>query len=233
MARHSTRTPVTVGVVSGNGLMRTGVCHLLAEEPSIAVVHTAPDLASLCAQESSPDVVIVADVVEEYQQLEPVLRAHTPPGARVVLMTSPDLLVPPWALVHGRLHAVVSFDTPGPQLERVVHAVAEGDLHIGAAFLTPMREGVPKRADPFPGGELTPREKETLRAIVQGLTHAQIARRFGLTEATVNTYVKRIRGKLHAGNKAELTRIAIELGYVASPSLTLLRDDRRAGLHSA
>ena len=47
------------------------------------------------------------------------------------------------------------------------------------------------------------------------VNHSQIANRMGLTEATVNTYAKRIRAKLNAGNKAELTRIAIELGHVA------------------
>ena len=36
----------------------------------------------------------------------------------------------------------------------------------------------------------------------------------GLSQATVNTYAKRIRVKLHVTNKAELTRMAIELGHV-------------------
>jgi DNA-binding NarL/FixJ family response regulator len=62
--------------------------------------------------------------------------------------------------------------------------------------------------------ELTPRETQTLHAVAQCLTHAQAARRLGVTEATVNTYVKRLRAKLNAGNKAELTRIAIERGHM-------------------
>jgi len=36
----------------------------------------------------------------------------------------------------------------------------------------------------------------------------------GLSPATVNTYAKRIRGKLKVSNKAELTRIAIDLGHL-------------------
>ena len=58
---------------------------------------------------------------------------------------------------------------------------------------------------------LGPREVETLRWIPHGLTHAEIARRMGLTLATVNTYAKRIRGKLKVGSRSDLTRIAIEL----------------------
>jgi DNA-binding NarL/FixJ family response regulator len=68
----------------------------------------------------------------------------------------------------------------------------------------------PPRSDPH---GLAPREAETLHWIARGLTHAQIARRMGLSQATVNTYAKRIRGKLKVGNKTELTRIAIQLGH--------------------
>ncbi|RSM62104.1 hypothetical protein DMB66_22730 [Actinoplanes sp. ATCC 53533] len=59
-----------------------------------------------------------------------------------------------------------------------------------------------------------PREIETLRWIASGFTHAQIATRMGLSTTTVDTYAKRIRAKLNVSNKAELTRVAIELGHV-------------------
>jgi DNA-binding CsgD family transcriptional regulator len=58
---------------------------------------------------------------------------------------------------------------------------------------------------------LSPREEETLDLIARGFTHAQVARRMGISKATVDTYVERIRGKLQVGNKAELTRAAMRL----------------------
>ncbi|MFI9382488.1 response regulator transcription factor [Kutzneria sp. NPDC052558] len=67
-------------------------------------------------------------------------------------------------------------------------------------------------ADPPP--RLGRREVEALRWVAQGLTHRQIGTRMGLTEETVNTYLKRVRSKLGAHNKALLTRRAIELGYL-------------------
>jgi DNA-binding NarL/FixJ family response regulator len=74
----------------------------------------------------------------------------------------------------------------------------------------------PPQADPH---GLAPREVETLRWIARGFTHAQIATRMGLSQATVNTYAKRIRGKLKVNNKAELTRIAIQLGHLGEDRL--------------
>ncbi|TDD23837.1 response regulator transcription factor [Nonomuraea diastatica] len=60
---------------------------------------------------------------------------------------------------------------------------------------------------------LSGREKQVLRQISRGLTHGQIATRLGISQHTVDTYVKRIRAKLGAGNKAELTKAAL-LGQV-------------------
>jgi DNA-binding NarL/FixJ family response regulator len=144
----------------------------------------------------------------------------------------------------GRGHVVASSTWgPLPSLGAVVRAGARGYVThrcdpevVLAALSTVARGGMyvcSELGDRFhselarnvaenPIG-LAPREVETLRWIARGLTHAQIGRRMGLTEATVSTYAKRIRAKLNAGNKAELTRLAIELGH-------LVGDDRR---HSA
>lgn len=56
---------------------------------------------------------------------------------------------------------------------------------------------------------LSEREEQVLRFISHGLTHGQIASRLGISAHTVDTYVKRIRTKVGAGNKAELTRVAM------------------------
>ena len=75
----------------------------------------------------------------------------------------------------------------------------------------PIAHGPPDADGDTPA--LAPREKETLRYIARGYTHAQAARRMGISEATVDTYVKRIRQKFQLGNKAELTRLAIRVAW--------------------
>jgi len=52
------------------------------------------------------------------------------------------------------------------------------------------------------------REYEVLSLIAAGLTHAQAARRLGISHHTVDTYVKRLRVRLGPGNKAHLVRMA-------------------------
>ena len=56
---------------------------------------------------------------------------------------------------------------------------------------------------------LSPREQEALAFIARGFTHQQAAKRMGVSKATVDTYVARIRAKLQLGNKAELALAAL------------------------
>jgi DNA-binding CsgD family transcriptional regulator len=58
---------------------------------------------------------------------------------------------------------------------------------------------------------LSRRERETLSYIARGFTHQQTATRMGVSKATVDTYVARVRAKLNLGNKAELAIAALRV----------------------
>lgn len=73
---------------------------------------------------------------------------------------------------------------------------------VAAPGPAPARQGV---------ATLSPREREVLGHLVEGCTHDQAARRIGISQHTVDTYVKRIRSKLGAHNKAQLVRAALTI----------------------
>lgn len=73
-------------------------------------------------------------------------------------------------------------------------------------------DGVPPPEEPQT--PITKREMEVLQGIANGLTHRQVARRLAIKESTVDEYVKRIRLKRKLGNKADLVRLAAELGLL-------------------
>jgi DNA-binding NarL/FixJ family response regulator len=96
-------------------------------------------------------------------------------------------------------------------LVAAVHTVASGGFALSSQLADILRgelARVPAAAAGTPA--LSPREEEALDLIARGLTHAQAASRMDVSRATVDTYVERIRAKLHVGNKAELTQAAIE-----------------------
>jgi DNA-binding NarL/FixJ family response regulator len=109
----------------------------------------------------------------------------------------------------------VSSQSDQATVTAAVHTVAHGGFYLCRSLVDGFYAQLsqPAHADPY---GLARREVETLRWIVRGLTHAQIATKMGLSRATINTYAKRIRGKLNVSSTAELTRMAIELGYLTA-----------------
>lgn len=105
---------------------------------------------------------------------------------------------------------VISKRESGARLVETIHAVTAGlRVQPGGPVGRPPAER-PQSAGPH----LSDREEQVLRQIACGLTHSQIATRLRISPHTVDTYVKRIRAKLGAGNKAELTRAALLGGMV-------------------
>jgi len=63
-------------------------------------------------------------------------------------------------------------------------------------------------------GSLSPRERQILRLLAQGMTNADIAAALSISQHTVASHLDRIRDKTCRRRRAELTRYAMELGLV-------------------
>lgn len=62
--------------------------------------------------------------------------------------------------------------------------------------------------------ELSPREKEVLNALVEGLSYKMIAHRLSISFETVRTHMKRIYEKLAVHNNTEAVAKALRTGLV-------------------
>ena len=77
-------------------------------------------------------------------------------------------------------------------------------------FLARMRRLIARSAArPISGSSLTPREREVLALLVQGVVRTDIARRLHITEKTTATHIEHILGKLGAHSQAQAVAFAV------------------------
>ncbi|MFC4033947.1 DNA-binding response regulator [Streptomyces polygonati] len=191
--------------------MRRGLEDLVSNSPPLRVV-------AVVAEPCRLDPALRADVIvlgpsPQAEETLPDMVAELGPHGRVLVVSDfagPQLLA---GALRAGAYGCVTRQTDDDGLLLAIGTVAGGGLHVAPGLTPRLHAELAQPAAATPPA-LARRETETLRWLAAGLTHGQIARRMDLTEATVSTYVKRIRNKLNVGNKADLTRKAIELGLV-------------------
>ncbi len=62
--------------------------------------------------------------------------------------------------------------------------------------------------------ELTPRQKEILRGLVNGRSNKEIARDLNIIEGTVKAHIRNMMGKLRVRNRTQLALMATRLGFI-------------------
>ena len=153
--------------------------------------------ASVGAAESAARLFGAAEAKEEREgtPLPPSLQTwHDQIVAPARARLSPDAFAAAWAAGRGL--------TPSA-------AVAEA-IAVAARIAAGAPEAPP--ADPIVEHGLTPREREVLGLVAQGLTNAQVAERLFLSPKTVSSHMVSIFGKLGVTSRAAATRFALEHG---------------------
>lgn len=125
--------------------------------------------------------------------------------------------------VFGALRAgAVGFllkDTPPEELLRAVRVAASGEALLSPSITRRLIETfaamppVPRPRESTPA-DLTPRERDVLALVADGLSNAEIARRLIIGPATVKTYVSRLLTTLDLEARVHLVIYAYESGFV-------------------
>jgi DNA-binding NarL/FixJ family response regulator len=186
-------------------LAREGLRRLLETQAGIEVVADCADLPSLLAavDEHGPDVV-VTDIRmppsgrDEGIQAANRLRAKWPATGVVVLSHYAE---PTYALAlleagtEGRAYLLKERVGELDQLVAAIEAVAGGGSVIDPKVVEALVEAR-AAGDASRLAELTPRERDVLRAMAEGMNNAAIAEALVITERSVEKYVHAIFAKL-------------------------------------
>jgi DNA-binding NarL/FixJ family response regulator len=198
---------IRVAVVDDHPVARWGVESVLRGRPGVAVVCSTGSVDELAS--ADPDVVILDLYLNGHG---PSLEVVTELTARhrVLVMSASGRRADVLAAIRAGADGYLSKRADADAFLDAVTRVAAGEFYLSSELADIVHADL---AEPG-NAQLSPREEQVLRYIATGFTHAQTATRMGLRTGTVDTYVKRIRAKVGLGNKADLTRMAIELGQL-------------------
>ena len=214
---------IRIVLVDDQQLVRAGFRMVLDSQADLQVVGEAGDgdEAVRVVAETAPDVVLMDVRMPGVDGLE-ATRRITGAGERprVVVLTTFDLDEYALSAIKAGASGFLLKDAPPEEMLQAVRTVHAGDAVIAAsttrrlleqfALLQPTELRRPRAALDV----LTQRERETLVEMAHGLSNAEIAARFVVSETTVKTHVGRILAKLAVRDRVQAVVVAYESGLV-------------------
>jgi two-component system NarL family response regulator len=205
-----TATQIRVMIVDDHELIRSGLAELLGREPNVTVVGCAAsgEEALTMFSEHTPDVTLVDMRMTPMDGVEVITRVREiDPAARLIMLTNYDTDEDVYRGLRAGAASYLRKDVGLEELVSTVRAVHGGEKRIPPTIAAKLAEHM---ATP----ELTPRQLDTLKLIVEGLSNQAIATKLHVTEGTVKAHVKAILAKFGARDRAHAASIALRRGIV-------------------
>jgi len=207
-------------IAEEHALMRAGIRLLIAEVHGAEVVAEARDghEALRLIAEKRPDVALVDLAIPGLGGLDVAARARKEtPSTRVLIVSmhvaDEHVRGALLAGAAGYLHK----DADRKELEMALRTVARGEQWLSPQMSRPIVAAYIKGSctavdEPFE--VLTPRQREVLQLIAEGLLSKEIAAQLGVSLKTVDTHRTELMRRLGIRGIAGLVRYAVRVGLV-------------------
>jgi len=216
----SVTPPLRLLIVDDDHLMRAGLRAVPSSDPGVDVVGEAADGREAIerARRLNPDVVLM-DVrmpnLDGIAATREVLSAW--PAAKVVILTTFENDEYVFGALSAGASGFLLRRTRPEELIAAVHTIAAGDALLSPSITRTVIDRASSQASVTGEAtsaldELTPRERDVLALVAQGLSNGEIASALVIEESTVKTRVKHILGKLSLRDRVQAVIFAYESG---------------------
>ena len=220
--------PIRVLIAEDQALLRTTLAALLQAEEGMSVVGTAGDGARALAltAELRPDVVLMDIQMPGLSGIEATARICADPalgGTRVLILTMFEVDDYVLGALRAGACGFLLKDADPQSLVDAVRTVHEGQSLLSPQVLSRLVARMPRAASAGASGStradvveaLTPRQREVLLLIAQGLSNSEIEAELGITRATCRSHITALLARLGARDRAQLVIAAYESGLIS------------------
>ncbi len=211
---------IRVALADDHRMLLDALTSVLASEEGITIVGTANDgpAAIKLAQEAAPDVLVLDISMPGINGIDVARQLHKEfPKIKVLALSAYLDKRFVQEMLKAGAAGYVTKTAALTDLPRAIRAVAAGQnflsTEITAAVVSELAP--PGTSVTPPLSALSPREREVLRLVADGVRTAEIARRLGITEATIEVHRRNLMHKLEIRTVAELTKYAVREGLTS------------------
>jgi DNA-binding NarL/FixJ family response regulator len=212
---------IKVVLADDHTLVRAGLRKLLESIPNVRVVAETDNGLSLLekVEKLQPDLVLMDIAMPQLNGLDATARLIKEwPQIKVIILSMHENEEYVRQALRNGASAYLLKDAAPMELEIAIASVLRG-----ASYLSPaVSKGVMSdyvsrlRGDESTEIHLTPRQREVLQLIAEGLSTKEIARRLELSVKTIETHRTQLMKQLDVHEVAGLVRHALKIGLISS-----------------
>ncbi len=205
--------PIRLLLLDDHILFREGLSRLLVSEPDFETVALCgtPGEALAVLSRSPVDIVLLDFDLEDDTGTRFISAARAAGYRGRILMVTAGMneLESALAWKLGISGIFLKHSSPATLLE-AIRSVAAGGQWMDQKAVPVAAGGANQAGAPETSGRLTPRERQVLRSVFEGLSNKEIAHQIGVSLSSVKATLQHLFEKTGVRTRSQLVRIAIE-----------------------
>ncbi len=208
-------TRITVAVIEDNRLVREGITALLNQLPDLRVVAGSDSEDTSALGSSAPQVVLLDLGLRNGDSLKIAGKVRSEfPDSKIIVMDVLPLHEDIVEFVNAGVSGFIMKDASLDDLVRTIRSVAEGvnvlpPQMTGSLFSQIARDAVARgRPEVLESVRMTPRERQVIDLIAEGLGNKEIASRLHIATHTVKSHVRNVMEKLMLHTRLQIAAYA-------------------------
>jgi len=203
--------PIRVLIADDHFVVRMGLRSMIDSQSDMEVVAEAANGREAVERfrRYKPDIALMDLRMPLMSGVEATIAIHKEfPNARIVVLTTYDGDENIYRALRAGARAYLLKEIPRDEFLNDVRAVYSGQYCISPAVAA-------RLARRIPGPELSRRELEVLKLIVEGMSNKEIAAALNITESTIKNHVNSVLTKLRVNDRTQAATSALRRGIVA------------------
>jgi len=207
---------ITIALIEDNRLVRDGIAVLLGRHPDLRIVASASGADTVVLQGTKPQVILLDLGLGHGSSLRVAERIKQEfPESKIIVMDVIPVREDIVEFVNVGVSGFIMKDATLEDLVRTIRAVAEGSHVLPPEMTSTLFTQIAKdamsrnaRSDAFESVRMTPREREVINLIAEGLGNKEIATRLNIATDTVKSHVRNIMEKLMLHTRLQIAAFA-------------------------